>query len=87
MRSPPSRYPDLPPPTNNMTYIEPIKTNWEQILEDLRLAKWTTYKVAHALGKKWETVDAWKNGSSEPRHSEGEALLKLHKELLHLVEP
>ena len=60
-----------------MTEIFPVKADWTKILAELDAAGYTTYHLSNALGKKYETVKAWKLGG-EPRHSDGVAILELH---------
>lgn len=59
-----------------MTDVFPQKTNWAQLLDELKDAGVSVYSVAKALGRSWDTVDGWRK--SEPRHSDGEALKVIH---------
>lgn len=54
------------------------RTDWAQVLDELRAAGYSPYRIAKLLGRKWDTVQAWREG--EPKHSDGEALLRLHTE-------
>lgn len=61
-----------------MTNVYPQKIDWGRILDELRAAGVSTYRVAMLLGKDWDTVNGWRR--HEPRHCDGEALLRLHSE-------
>lgn len=52
--------------------------NWDgrRILDDLADAGWSIYRVAQHLGRKWDTVNRWRD--TEPRYSDAKALLDLH---------
>jgi hypothetical protein len=52
------------------------KQDWGRILDELKAAGVSTYKVAIHLGRDWDTVNGWRE--HEPRYSDGQALLKLH---------
>ena len=54
------------------------RVDWSCILDSLRDAGWSGYRVANALGRKWDTVQGWRTG--EPKHADGEALLILFRE-------
>lgn len=59
-----------------MTDVFPVKTNWGEMLDDLKEAGISIYAVAKAMGKSWDTVDGWRQ--CEPRHCDGEALKTIH---------
>lgn len=58
-------------------HVEPV--NWGQVLDELKLAGYSQYFVAKALGRHWNTVEGWRE--HEPRHADGQALLTLHMRL------
>lgn len=58
-------------------YVYPAVINWRDVLNDLRDAGYSGYRIAALLGKEWSTVQGWNEGK-EPRHSSGVALLTLH---------
>lgn len=55
------------------------RTDWGKLLDELRDAGYSGYYVAKALGRNWDTVQGWRK--HEPKHSDGEALRKLHSKL------
>lgn len=57
--------------------VYPVLVDWKRLLQEMRAAGWTPYKVALTLGADHPTVYSWEQGS-EPRHSYGAALLRLH---------
>ena len=59
-----------------MTDVFPVKTNWGQMLDDLKEAGISIYSVAKAMGRSWNTVQSWR--TVEPRHCDGEALKAIH---------
>lgn len=59
-----------------MTDIFPEKVNWSRVLDDLKGCGWSVYAVAKAMGKKYDTVQGWRE--HEPKHADGVALLTLH---------
>ena len=59
-----------------MTEIFQEKEDWGRILDELRESGWSIYAIANALGRKWDTVNGWRE--HEPKHSDGEALRELH---------
>lgn len=62
----------------NAAAVYPVKINWARLMTELRSAGWTPYKVAGTLCADHPTAYAWANGS-EPSHSYGAALLRLHQ--------
>lgn len=62
-----------------MTEVFQQKIDWGKILDELRNAGYSGYYVATALGRKWDTVQGWRE--HEPKHSDGEALKALHSKL------
>ena len=62
-----------------------MKTNWAQILEELKDKGYTVYKVSLILQKRWDAVQGWKEGR-EPKHSDGERLLELHEAVCGIAE-
>ena len=52
---------------------------WDQLIEDLNGAGWTTASVARALNVAPTTLSGWINEGKEPRYSHGEALLRLYR--------
>jgi hypothetical protein len=60
------------------------KTDWGKILDELRDAGYSGYRVAQALGRSWNTVQGWRE--HEPKHSDGEALKALHAKLCRRIE-
>mgnify|MGYP001600059064 CR=1 FL=1 len=59
--------------------------DWARLIEELHDHGWTVYRIAERLNRKWDTVNRWK--TSEPKHSDGEALKKLHEEVTQPVVP
>lgn len=57
---------------------QPMKVDWARLMRELREAGWTPYKVALTLCADHPTAYSWAQGS-EPRHSYGAALMRLHK--------
>lgn len=64
--------------------IYQVKTNWAQLLDELRDAGFSGYYVAKELGRNWDTVQGWRN--HEPKHSDGEALKALHQRHCRTIE-
>lgn len=54
------------------------KHNWPEILEALNRKGYTIYKVSVIIGKRWDSVRSWGRGS-EPKYSDGKALLDLYE--------
>lgn len=65
----------------------PEKIDFAQIIAGLHEAGMSTYKIALAMHQKWEKVDRWANGKSEPAHYEGEMLIEIYKEVVLHVKP
>jgi hypothetical protein len=59
-----------------MTEVFQEKEDWGRILDELRNAGMTIYKVSLMLGRDWDTVNGWRK--HEPKHCDGVALLKIH---------
>ena len=68
-----------------MTCVNPERLDWALILDDLRGRGYSVYRVASILGRKWDTVKAWRTG--EPKHSDGQALLKLYSDVIKGINP
>lgn len=60
-------------------YVYPAKVDWVDVLNDLKIAGVSGYRVAALLGMEWSTVQGWLKEGKEPRHSTGQALLELHQ--------
>lgn len=58
-------------------YVYQEKTDWKQVLDDIRAAGFSFQQISDLIGAPHSTVSAWSAGH-EPRHSYGEALLVLH---------
>ena len=55
--------------------------DWKLLLLDFRRWGWTLYAVAKAINVPPTTLHGWWYGNRpEPRHSDGQALLKLHEQ-------
>jgi hypothetical protein len=52
---------------------------WQRLLDALEERGYTMYKISLIVGVRWDTVQAWRNGS-EPKFTPGEKLLELAKE-------
>lgn len=63
-----------------MLEITKTKIDWAQILDQLRDAGYSGYRVAQILDRKWDTIQNWRH--SEPKHADGEALLALHAKVV-----
>lgn len=57
-----------------------VKRNWRVIIEELKAKGYNAYKISLAIGARLPSVQLWENGS-EPKHSAGEALLDLHRQV------
>lgn len=57
-----------------------LMIDWKRLMDELRAAGWTPYRVAYALGADHPTVYHWSKGT-EPRHSYGAALIVLHRHI------
>lgn len=58
--------------------VFPPKYLWSDLLNDLRDAGYSGYRVALIIGADWSTVYGWLKEGKEPRHSYGAALIELH---------
>lgn len=54
------------------------RVKWCVILDDLRDAGCSGYRVAEKLGVGWSTVQGWRDATSDIGHGYGRALLHLH---------
>jgi DNA-binding transcriptional regulator YiaG len=53
-------------------------TNWHSVILQIKRArKWPRKTIASQIGVGESTLREWQRGKSEPRHSQGEALLRL----------
>jgi hypothetical protein len=52
------------------------KVDFGKLLDELKAAGCSLYRVAWELDRDWDTVNGWRH--HEPRHSDGEALIALH---------
>lgn len=57
-----------------MTHVD--KHDWPKIIKEIEASGITLYKLASMLGKQLVQVQRWRDGS-EPRHHEGEMLLRV----------
>ena len=57
------------------------RRDWPKILADLRAAGYLTYKISCRVQAKWDTVKRWELGLAEPRHSDGELILEMYREV------
>lgn len=53
------------------------RLDWRQIIQDLRAAGCTAYRMTSIMLIERSTVQRWQKGS-EPRHSYGVAILEVH---------
>jgi hypothetical protein len=60
--------------------IFPQRLPWRAIADEIKEAGLPYNRQASALGKNWSTFQRWLDGA-EPRHSDGEALLLLHRQV------
>lgn len=60
--------------------LEAPSVNWPQILDDLRDAGCSGYRVAQRLAVEWSTVQSWRECKGDIRYGKGRALLRLHSE-------
>lgn len=63
---------------------EPDKHDWPQIIRELEILKITPYKLASMLGQQYGQVVRWRDSHVEPRHSDGERLLAIHREYVNV---
>lgn len=54
------------------------RVDWAKIIDDFLVRGWTIYAIAKELDQRWEKVNNWRH--HEPKHYDGQALLKLHSE-------
>lgn len=52
--------------------------NWPELLKDLRARGWTQVRLAERLGLAQSTLSELSQGKTEPRYSNGAALVALH---------
>ena len=53
-----------------------MKVDWHAVIQRLLAAGLTLNRIAYLLGRSPSTVHGWTSGT-EPKYSDGEALLKL----------
>jgi len=58
-----------------------VRVDWFRVLADLQHLGLTNLDVSQRLNIPNRTVGGWKNEGAEPRHSDGEALLALWREV------
>lgn len=61
---------------------EPERHDWQQIITELETAGVTRYKLSVICEADKNTVKAWAEGKSEPRHHAGELLLACHADVV-----
>lgn len=54
-------------------------TDWPAILADLRKQGITHAQIGSICGRHQRTIDNYSQGTSEPPHSVGEIILKMHR--------
>lgn len=54
------------------------RVDWSAVLEDLKTAGVSGYRLAGIMGLDWPTIRNWRDGG-EPAHSRGVALLEVHQ--------
>ncbi len=62
------------------------KVDFQKLIIDLESKGMTAYKIALAMHQKWEKIDRWRNGKSEPAHYEGEMLIEIHRDMFHVEQ-
>lgn len=67
------------PPGALVESVYPPRYCWPDLLNDLRDAGYSGYRVARIIGADWSTVYGWLKAEKEPRHSYGAALIELHR--------
>lgn len=63
---------------------EPIRHDWPKIIIEIEFSGVSLYKLAQMLDRQVVQVKRWRNGA-EPRHSEGEKLLAIHRDVVTSV--
>ena len=59
-------------------YVIPVKLNWPAVLDDLKNAGISGYKVSVLLDVSPGTIYYWRSGQRDPQYAIGSALLTLH---------
>jgi hypothetical protein len=54
------------------------RVDWRAVLDDLKGAGVSGYRLADIMGLDWPTIRHWRDGG-EPSHSRGMALLEVHE--------
>lgn len=57
------------------------RVDWFRVLADLQHLGLTDFEISERLSIPRRTVGGWKVENAEPRHSDGEALLSLWREM------
>lgn len=57
-----------------------LQVEWRQVLDDLRGAGCSGYRVAQLMGVGWSTVQSWRECKEDIGYGYGAALLKIHAE-------
>lgn len=59
-----------------------MKVDWRTVIRTIkRERKWPRKVIADKIGAAESTMREWQRGISEPRHSQGEALLMLARKV------
>lgn len=62
---------------------EPTRHDWPKIIGAILDVGITRYRLSVMCGVDKNTIKAWANGDSEPRHFAGELILELHADVSH----
>ena len=60
-------------------YCYPRLINWPVVFEDLHNTGLTASAVCTLTDQQWSSMQRWRDKGTDPKHSVGNAILRLHK--------